>query len=421
MPARKRPSFKAPPVAEVVCGIQFRPLTQFEAPHYGLFWEIIIKEYPRSRTLAAINTGQMVEVLPHELITVPIVVNAPEMPRVWFVSEDDTCLIQLQPDRFLFNWREGPNRAPYPRYKNVIKKFRELFQTFEKFVARHKLGNIVPISYELSYINYIRQGQGWKTFADIGEIFPDLSWRTGDRFVSEPVNFAFRSAHVMSPGQLQLSVQSAKSAPEKAPLIRFDIAARVAVTELRIAHTVEMVRYSEYVDCGCVRRPDVKEHATRLLEERNMSGYELFASDSMSADCSIELDYQSGTLVDVSSEQFDYQDRKARLRAAIDAMVEDAPTWSGEQSAVSMEAAKTAQSFLRLLTSNRELPKVAPDGEGDVLFVWEPPQGNCIVAVQSNMLHMVDQPGTQHVQHIDSQEFFGDRIPLAILHALPMR
>jgi uncharacterized protein (TIGR04255 family) len=118
--------------------------------------------------------------------------NAPDMPRVWFVSADDTCLIQLQPDRFLFNWREGPNRTPYPRYKTVIKKFRTLYNAFEKFVSQHKLGSIVPQQCELSYVNYIRQGQGWSTFADIGEIFPDLSWRKGDRFIPDPVNFNFQ-------------------------------------------------------------------------------------------------------------------------------------------------------------------------------------------------------------------------------------
>jgi hypothetical protein len=150
-----------------------------------------------------------------------------------------------------------------------------------------------------------------------------------------------------------------------------------------------------------------------------MSGY--VASDSMSQDSSIELDYLTGAFSDVSSEQFDYLDRKARLRAVIDSMVEAAPSWSGEPCTVSNDSAQTAQAFLYLLTSNRELPKVAPDGEGDVLLVWEPPQGNCIVTVEPNLLHMVDRPGTPHVEHIDDQRFFGDRIPLSILHAIPMR
>jgi hypothetical protein len=124
---------------------------------------------------------------------------------------------------------------------------------------------------------------------------------------------------------------------------------------------------------------------------------------------------------DLSSASLEYEDRKARLEALIIRMITEAPSWDGKPTRISVQTALTAIRFLKVLPPDRELPKVAPDGEGDLLFVWEPPNGNCIVTVEGNLLHMVDQPGTQHVQHVDLKEFVSRRIPVSILHAIPFK
>lgn len=124
---------------------------------------------------------------------------------------------------------------------------------------------------------------------------------------------------------------------------------------------------------------------------------------------------------DFTSAVLDYEERRLQLRTIIDQMVVDAPSWDSDGAKVHSLSALTAQRFLTALPSNRELPKVAPDGEGDVLFVWEPPQGDCIVTVQHNLLHMVDRPGTRFAAHFDSVPFAGFHIPISILHAIPTR
>ena len=40
------PSYKVPPVIEVVCGINFKSIEQFKAPHFGLFWQKVRDEFP---------------------------------------------------------------------------------------------------------------------------------------------------------------------------------------------------------------------------------------------------------------------------------------------------------------------------------------------------------------------------------------
>jgi hypothetical protein len=46
------------------------------------------------------------------------------LPRSWFRSADGHGLIQLQRDRFVYNWkRETPEDGPYPSYDVVVVEF----------------------------------------------------------------------------------------------------------------------------------------------------------------------------------------------------------------------------------------------------------------------------------------------------------
>jgi uncharacterized protein (TIGR04255 family) len=149
------------------------------------------------------------------------------MPRVWFISKDDTCLVQLQPDRLLFNWREGMSKKAYPRFKKIAAKFRPIFDKYKKFVRANKLGELQVVQTELTYINHIRFGGGFDSFAALGELFPDFSWRRGGRTLEAPDNFQFRSTHPLpDENKLFLLITSAKVRADQTPMIRFDLTAR---------------------------------------------------------------------------------------------------------------------------------------------------------------------------------------------------
>jgi hypothetical protein len=124
---------------------------------------------------------------------------------------------------------------------------------------------------------------------------------------------------------------------------------------------------------------------------------------------------------DSSSEMFEYAERKARLRSFVDSMIDEAPSWNSEPVFVSEQAVATAQAFLRLLPNNRRLPVVAAEGDGGLLFVWEPPNGNCILVVEQNLLHLLDEPGTRSVAHIENERFLGTYIPPVILDRVPLK
>jgi len=229
MPAATRPSFKRAPLTEVVCGIQFRPLPGFQATHYGLFWQSIREEFSTSRTVAPIsNIPTIAPVNEPQEITVTL---RQELPRVWFISEDDSRLVQLQPDRFLFNWRDRPG-VEYPRYPTIIGRFKQLFAKYQDFLRDNELGDLSMIGTELSYINTIKPGQGWQDLSQLGDIFPDFSWRRDNRFLRTAEAINFRSNHPMPNGHLHVVIQTARSKEPSEQHIRFDLTARGNASEI---------------------------------------------------------------------------------------------------------------------------------------------------------------------------------------------
>lgn len=129
----------------------------------------------------------------------------------------------------------------------------------------------------------------------------------------------------------------------------------------------------------------------------------------------------SSTTGTKSPEQLRFEERRSRLIEAVSGMKHSAPNWSGAASAVREESANSAVRFLRCLPGDAFLPRVAPDGEGDIMFVWDGAIGNCIVTVEKRALHLVSEPGTANVQQVGPLQFLGFRIPPTIMAHIPRK
>ncbi len=179
------PKYGNPPVVELVCGILFESLNKFLAPHIGLLWENFKTEYPNIRQmmpLAPLKEG--FDATPS--MVGPLSDDFPLHPRVWFETRDGTGLIQVQRDRFLYNWKKVKPDDEYLHYDYVIRQFKNCLSQFESFLHDKELGEIKPIQYELTYVNHIPKGQGWYNLNEVGTVFPDISWRNGaNRFLTE--------------------------------------------------------------------------------------------------------------------------------------------------------------------------------------------------------------------------------------------
>lgn len=214
---------------EVVCGVHFGALALLQAPYLGFFWEKIRKDFPRCHSVPPLTANAIA--MPNNQpaqITVQLA-NMPELPRIWFIEENDTALVQVQQDRFLFNWKRTPdNDVEYPRYPKIVERFKLLFGQFEAFLKEYELGSISPIQLELTYINHITYGGEIGRLREIGKVFPDLSWRPEPpkRFLPEPEALNFRTSFPMPEGLLTIGLATAKRPDNADAFLRFDLAAR---------------------------------------------------------------------------------------------------------------------------------------------------------------------------------------------------
>lgn len=125
--------------------------------------------------------------------------------------------------------------------------------------------------------------------------------------------------------------------------------------------------------------------------------------------------------VDVSPQRVEFDEQCRQLKAVLMGMVRSAPSWDGEHTDVKMNSALTASRFVDSMPNNRKLPVVAPDGEGDILLVWENGNDDCIVTVEPNLLHMVVGANSLNAKHVDAVPFLGRHIHPKILQHIPAK
>ena len=221
------PRFESPPAIELVCGILFEDLNRLIAPHTGLLWEQFRSKFPNVKQL--MRLAPRIEVFDPVFNPVPQLENEfPFHPRVWFETEDGTALIQVQRDRFIYNWKRVRREDVYPHYENVIAQFKNCLTRFEEFLSNNELGEIKPLQYELTYVNHIPQGQGWNRPNDVAMVFPDLSWRNSEkRFLKEleglNVQMSFRLPNKQ--GRLHASFRHGIRQPDQ-PILLLDLTCR---------------------------------------------------------------------------------------------------------------------------------------------------------------------------------------------------
>jgi uncharacterized protein (TIGR04255 family) len=213
------PSYKNPPVNEVVCGLRFDNPDKLRIPHIGFLWDKFRADYPIIQHAPPIASAKG-EILVDQATGMPL-------PRVWFINRSDDQLIQFQCDRFYFNWRKRQN--DYPRYDHVIKSFESVLNEIVIFFDELEFGELRPIEYELSYINHIPKGQGWNTIDDLPRIFLDHAWeKTKERFLPKPEKVSWQKEFLLpeKKGHLIVSCKQAIQKEDKVPLLVLELKTR---------------------------------------------------------------------------------------------------------------------------------------------------------------------------------------------------
>lgn len=211
------PSYKQPPVDEVVCGLRFEPLLQLKVPHIGLLWEKFRQEYPLLQHAMPIATDTLI---------VDEATGAP-LPRIWFISKADNELMQFQLDRFYYNWRRRGD--DYPRYPSIIKKFKKAKSHLDTFTKELQLGTIKPLECELTYINHISKEQGWESIDDLPKVIRDFTWQKQKHsFLPAPANVAWQVRFPLPDGKgwLNVKLNQAKRKVDGVPILILELTAK---------------------------------------------------------------------------------------------------------------------------------------------------------------------------------------------------
>jgi uncharacterized protein (TIGR04255 family) len=157
VPSQEPVTCSAPPVTEVVIGIQLDdPVVDLEV--LAEFTARVKTEFPKRsqqpplpRLQEDLATPPAAQGISFELST------DFTLPRTWFMSDDEAKILQVQADRFIFNWRRpSPDAAEYPRFRTLRQQFAEKWEALSASIG--SAGSSAP-SVNLCEVTYVNQVQ----------------------------------------------------------------------------------------------------------------------------------------------------------------------------------------------------------------------------------------------------------------------
>jgi hypothetical protein len=131
----------------------------------------------------------------------------PPLPRCWFLDKTKNCLIQLQRDRFLRNWRQRTGDEDYPRYPNLIQEFRNEWAFFQTFALEESLGAISVNQCEITYTNNIDLNQAGFATGELGKAIALFAPRKTDGFLPPPEFMGGQARYLLPDGRGRLYVE----------------------------------------------------------------------------------------------------------------------------------------------------------------------------------------------------------------------
>jgi uncharacterized protein (TIGR04255 family) len=172
MPSVKptRPDFATPPIVEQAITVNFDPIPSCSLVHFGQFFGDVSAEFPEHshdiRLDAPIENAAL-ESSPE--IGIRLVQMGSHLPRL--LLRNATELIQLQNDRFSFNWCRSPIGSEYPRWETTFSRFKDTLERFERFL---NVANLTPLALrqcEVTNVNIVPVSTFGNSFDDIKKAF----------------------------------------------------------------------------------------------------------------------------------------------------------------------------------------------------------------------------------------------------------
>ncbi len=227
---RTLPLFDEPPVVETVLGVQFVPLKGFSFQHFGLFWSRIRQKYPKF--IPKPPLVPVVEDFEGKLFQKPkFSISLSENPndiRGWYLNAPETRLIQLQNDRFLYNWKKVKGDELYPQFDTIQPEFKAEWENFCRFLTEENFNHPELTQCEVTYVNHIEIEKGWKSFGDFDKVFAPWSGQFSGSFLPTPEKITFNIAFTIpqKKGRLHISAQPAIRRQDGKEIVKVELTAR---------------------------------------------------------------------------------------------------------------------------------------------------------------------------------------------------
>ncbi|MDZ3836452.1 MAG: TIGR04255 family protein [Rhodospirillales bacterium] len=162
------PIYERPPLNEVVYGVQFTAPPDFTSVQHRDIWELFQPEFPNVEEQTALAPAFETFGGAPSPMSLQFQFGGAPKTRLWFISRDETHLLQFQDDRLLLNWRRRENGNDYPHFEGIFPVFAKSLQTLSEWFRSN--GHELQVNQaEVTYINLISApdlstAQDWFTF-----------------------------------------------------------------------------------------------------------------------------------------------------------------------------------------------------------------------------------------------------------------
>jgi uncharacterized protein (TIGR04255 family) len=228
------PEFDSPPVVEVALSVQFESLATLRTPQIGLLWQLYRDRFPTTEEHTPLDSViERFGVPPTPRVVAHFqMLSEPPVPRCWFLNMEGTELVQVQQDRFAHNWRKAGDNDTYPRYDRVRTTFENELRRFSEFLLNNKIGVLTPNQCEITYVNHIMSGDGWKTHGELGAVITLFTPKYTDDFGPSPedgrlsVRYTIPNDSGEPVGRLHVAVEPVYRSADDMPMLALTLTAR---------------------------------------------------------------------------------------------------------------------------------------------------------------------------------------------------
>lgn len=153
---QQSPKFSNPPVVETALSVQFSGVG-WSPLDFGIYYESIRERFPSASESHCLPP--IIETFPKTVVDSKLVLSESVQPSRWLFSDQpNSSLLQVQYNRFGFNWRKVDGEE-YPSYCKNCDVFKTEYDNFQAYCEERTLGTPDPQFSEVVYVNHINPQQ----------------------------------------------------------------------------------------------------------------------------------------------------------------------------------------------------------------------------------------------------------------------